>query len=371
MSNICAENKTYGIYIHIPFCKSKCKYCAFVSTPDLSIEKLYIKALLSEITNSELAGSAVDTIYIGGGTPSCLYRGALTDIFNVVYSNFKVVGNSEISVECNPESVNGDFVSECVECGINRFSMGLQSSSDDILRAIGRVHDYNGFIKAIKLLSAKTDNISSDIILGLPNQNKADIFKSVSTISEYCAHASVYALNVEEGTPLYNSGYAPDDDLTAELYDYAFERLSLNGFSRYEVSNFARDGKQSKHNKKYWECLPYIGFGVAAHGYDGDFTRFVHPDDIAEYIEKPSTKPMPLTEKDRYNEYVMLRLRTEEGINKENFYNRFGFSFEERDSETLRRLVENGYLTLCDNYIRISPNYMFVMNGIIEELMLD
>ncbi|MDE5562089.1 MAG: radical SAM family heme chaperone HemW [Clostridiales bacterium] len=363
--------KSYGVYVHIPFCKAKCKYCAFVSTPDFSLQKTYVDALIKEINDSPFKDGYVDTVYIGGGTPSCLFRGGLADIMSAVRNNFRVSDSAEITVECNPESVSTDFIAECKDCGVNRISIGLQSSCDNVLRAIGRVHTYADYIKAVDLLSRSFDNISSDIILGLPEQTSDDVINSITTVARYCSHVSVYALTVEDGTPLYNEGYSPSDDGVADLYDLAYDKLSELCFARYEVSNFALNGRESKHNKKYWECMPYIGFGVAAHGYDGARTRFLHGDDITKYIASPTAESYALTDKDLYNEYVMLRMRTEKGIVTDDFRKRFGYDFNGRNAEALSILKSEKLLICTDGAIRISPDKMFVMNSIIEQLMLD
>lgn len=365
-------DSAYGVYIHIPFCRAKCKYCAFVSTTDFSLRKEYVKTLVGEISacGKKMRGKRIDTIYIGGGTPSCLEVGALTEIFDAVHGVFDIAKNAEITVEVNPESCCKTFIAECAACGVNRVSMGLQSSRDDILRTIGRVHSYTDYISAAEKLCERFDNISSDIILGLPNQDGHDIDNSIDTIAKYCSHASVYALSVENGTPLAAIGYMPNDDFVADLYDRACERLLSYGFSRYEVSNFAKTGRQSRHNIKYWECEPYLGFGVAAHGYDGGFARYSHTDDIRAYISDPVATKNILTDNDRYNEYVMLRLRTESGIDTEAFITRFGYDFADRNRAEIDRLGAAGLISIDDGKIRIAPERMFVMNGIIEEFMI-
>lgn len=364
-------DKTYGAYIHIPFCKSKCDYCAFVSTPDMSLQSAYISALIDEIENSAERSASVDTVYIGGGTPSCLRGGALSDILDAVYKTFTVDADAEITVEVNPESCTESFAEECAACGVNRVSMGLQSSDDKILRSIGRLHDREGFLRAVKLLGKKFDNISTDIILGLPEQTSADIENAVKIASDYCAHVSVYALSVESGTKLCEIGYVADDDKIADFYDMAYRLLGDRRYMRYEVSNFALAGRQSRHNSKYWECLPYLGFGVAAHGYDGEYTRYYHSDDIKSYIADRKIEINCLSDKDRFNEYVMLRLRTENGIDLSAFRRRFGFDIFEKKGREIDKLRRGGYLTVDDTRIRIAARYMFVMNGIIESLMLD
>lgn len=361
----------YGVYIHIPFCKAKCKYCAFISTPDFSLQKTYVDALVAEIRSAPIKNGVADTVYIGGGTPSCLYRGGLCEIMSAVREKFNILPHAEITVECNPESVDGAFISECKDIGVNRISMGLQSSCDKVLRQIGRVHTYADYVNAVELLRGAFDNVSSDIILGLPEQDFDDIDQSVAAIAKYCSHVSVYALTVENGTPLEKSGYEPSDDSVADMYDCAYSRLSDLGFFRYEVSNFAKSGRESRHNLKYWNCCPYVGFGVAAHGYDGKRTRYMHGDDIQKYINSPLPKSYTLTDRDFYNEYVMLRLRTEKGIVANDFLDRFGYDFYERNKATVDKLKATGLLVCTDSSVKIAPNRMFVMNSIIEELMLD
>ncbi len=360
-----------GIYIHIPFCKRKCDYCAFVSTSDLSLQKAYVDTLIREIGQSELRGAVADTVYIGGGTPSCLFRGGLDAVFCAVRNVFDIAHDAEITVECNPESANAEFIDECLANGVNRVSMGLQSSCDSVLKSVGRIHDFSTFVTAAEKLSRSFDNFSSDIMLGLPGQTDSDIDACMEVFDKYCTHASVYALTVEENTPLYDSGYSTDDDRIAQLYDRARSALEKKGFKRYEVSNFARDGKYGKHNKKYWNCEPYVGFGVASHGYDGDLRRFRHTDDICDYILHPNLQTVELTQKDRYNEYIMLRLRTSDGISLSDFRKRFGYEFEANGSDKLEYLLRAGYVIKDGGHIRISSDYMFVMNGIIEDLMLD
>lgn len=364
-----ADN-VYGIYIHVPFCKAKCKYCAFVSTPDFSLQNSYVEALIKEINLCTLKGSLVDSVYIGGGTPSCLRRGALSQILSAIYNNFVVSSDAEITVECNPESVTEAFADECKGHGVNRISMGLQSQCNTVLRSVGRIHTLEQYKKAIAILSRRFDNISSDIILGLPLQDISDIEKSVDIISGL-KHVSVYALTVEQGTPLFAEGYSVDDDIIADYYDFVCEKLKRFDFCRYEVSNFAKVGYESRHNNKYWNCMPYIGFGVASHGYDGERTRYMHCDDIAEYIRSPKPQSYLLSDKDMYNEYVMLRLRTERGIVLADFAERFGYDFLKRNKDIINKLQCEGLIICEGGRIKIAPDRMFVMNSIIEQLMLD
>lgn len=360
-----------GIYVHIPFCKSKCKYCAFVSVPDLSLREKYIDALTAEICGSAEKGATCDTVYIGGGTPSCLRRGDLTRVFSALREVFDMSATSEITVECNPESVDEGFIAECKECGVNRISMGLQSADDAVLAAIGRAHDRARYVAAAELLRKHFDNISSDVILGLPGQSATDVPQAIGLCARYCTHISVYALSVEEGTPLAESGFVADDDGIADMYDAAYAELVKYGFERYEVSNFAKNGLHCRHNIKYWRGAPYLGFGVAAHGYDGEYMRYAHGNDISAYLADSAPLPCPLTEKDKYNEYVMLALRTERGIDLGDFSRRFGYSFTEENAAAIKENLREKYVELSDGFFRISPRYMFVMNGIVEQFMKD
>lgn len=361
-----------GVYVHIPFCKAKCAYCAFCSTPELGLQSAYIDALEKEIFAYAGDGRSIaDTVYIGGGTPSCLFGGALTRIFKALHSAFSLDDDAEITVEVNPESCTDEFLRECRLCGVNRISMGMQSCDDNVLRAVNRLHDRNGFISAAKLLKSNGfDNISTDFILGLPYQTLDDVKNCVNVAAEYCTHASVYALTVEEGTPMFASEYRPNDDIVADLYDAACELLAKNGFVRYEVSNFARNGKVSRHNCKYWECAPYVGFGTAAHGYDGKRTRYFHTDDVKEYLRDRSVTITKLSDTDLYNEYVMLRLRTAAGISRADFKTWFGTELDDTAGERLRILTKQGLMIDDGMSVKIAPDKLFVMNGIIEELMV-
>lgn len=365
------QPRVWGAYIHIPFCKHKCDYCAFVSTPDTTLCGAYIERLIDEIKCSEYRGELVDTVYIGGGTPSCLPRGELNRILNTLYKTFNVK-SVETTVEANPESCDAEFASECKDSGVTRVSVGLQSVGDDVLRAVGRIHSVDGYCKAIDALErGGISNRSTDIILSLPKQTEKHVEQAIDMAQKTCDHVSVYALTVENGTPLYSRGFSPDDDILADMYELSCSKLYSYGFKRYEISNFARNGAESVHNKKYWECKPYLGFGVAAHGYDGQYTRYAHGDSIKGYISSPDVTVTRLSEIDRYNEYVMLRLRTESGIDLRAFEDRFGYSFYEKNRAEIERSIDDGTVIISENHIRISPERMFVMNGIIERFMLD
>ena len=355
-------------------------YCAFVSSTDFSLMRDYVSALSSEVRNVGQGGNRnfyndnkiIDTVYVGGGTPSCLHPGALSEILGAVRSVFTVEDGAEITVESNPESCTDDFIAEAVSCGVNRISMGLQSACDETLKNIGRLHNAEGFKSAARLVrSYGITNVSSDIILGLPGQSQDEIVRAINLVSEYCDHISVYALTVEEGTELFRRGYKPDDDLVADYYELACRTLNSLGFSRYEVSNFARCGKESRHNRKYWRLVPYYGFGAGAHGYDGKRTRYRHTESVKEYIEGSDLITEALSDIDIYNEYVMLELRTEKGMDARDFAARVSQEYEREFNKRASVLINRGYLLNDNGFIKIPPDKMFVMNSVIEELMLD
>lgn len=359
-----------GIYVHFPYCRRKCAYCAFVSTSDLSSQSAYICRLKTEIEQSEYT-SPVDTIYFGGGTPSVMPRGGFTEVVSALWQKFDLSGLTEFTAEANPESVTHEFLAECREIGVNRLSMGLQSASDEILKRIGRLHTVSDFVRAVK--SAKDfgiDNVSGDLIIGLPEQDEDDVKDAVELFDGLgLSHASVYALTVEEGTPLYRSGYKTDDDREAELYDAAVEYLKKYGFYRYEVSNFARDGKISRHNTKYWTGADYYGFGAAAHSLACG-KRIANTSDVAAYISgtaKPAVQL--LTAEDKRTELIMLRLRTTAGLDLCEYSRFTRRDLMKEKSDEIARLLRLGVITANDNEIKLTDKGFYVMDSVIEELL--
>jgi len=359
-----------GVYVHFPYCKRKCAYCSFVSTPDLSSQKEYIYRLKTEIAQRS-DNSAVDTIYFGGGTPSITPRGGFTEIVASLRKSFDLSGLTEFTAEANPESVTPEFLTECREVGVNRLSIGLQSASDEILKAIGRLHTVSDFTNAVALAkNYGIENVSGDLIVGLPGQDETDVIKAVELFDKSgLTHVSAYALTVEEGTLLYRSGHKTDDDREADLYDAAVENLSKYGYCRYEVSNFARDGKIARHNVKYWTGADYYGFGAAAHSLVKG-KRIANPSDIAAYIAG-AAKPeiQSLTDEDKRTELVMLRLRTVAGLDLAEYKRLTKCDLAKEKSKEIARLVKYGAITADNGKITLTDKGFYVMNSVIEELL--
>ena len=359
-----------GVYVHFPYCKRKCAYCSFVSTPDLSSQNAYIYRLKTEIAQRS-DNLAVDTIYFGGGTPSITPRGGFTEIAAGLRKSFDLSDLTEFTAEANPESVTPEFLTESREVGVTRLSMGLQSASDEILKTIGRLHTVSDFMNAVSLAKKfGIENVSGDLIVGLPGQDETDVIKAVELFDKLgLTHVSAYALTVEEGTPLYRSGYKTDDDREADLYDAAVGNLRKYGYYRYEVSNFARDGKIAWHNVKYWTGADYYGFGAAAHSLVKG-RRIANTSDIAAYIAD-TAKPaiQSLTDEDKRTELVMLRLRTVAGLDLAEYKRLTKCDLAEEKSKEIERLVKYGAITVDNGKITLTDKGFYVMNSVIEELL--
>ncbi len=358
-----------GIYVHIPFCKRKCDYCSFVSTSELSLQNKYFHRLKAEISACD--GVEADTVYFGGGTPSVAFRGFLTQIFNELNQRFDLTELNEFTVECNPESVSYAFLSECKHLGVNRLSMGLQSASDVVLKGVGRVHDAAMFVEAVRRAkSFGIDNISADLMLGLPNQTEDDVVAGVEILDRTgITHASVYSLSVEDGTPLSRSGYTVDDDFQADLYALAVSELKKYGYERYETSNFARNGKRAIHNVKYWTGADYYGFGVAAHSLING-VRCENTSDINEYISGATLKnKFKLSACDEREEFIMLRLRMDDGIDFAEYTKKFAKDLLVEKVDAVNKLLSLGLIEIKDKKLKTSEKGVYLLNSIITELL--
>ena len=325
-----------GIYIHIPFCASKCGYCDFYSLAgcDNMMEK-YHKALITHLEESApgIKNYEVDSVYFGGGTPSYYGAERLMELFNVLKLNGNVRLDAEVTVECNPDSVNREDLKLMRQEGVTRLSMGVQSSNNDLLKLIGRRHNFRQAQDAFHMArEAGFDNISLDLIYGLPTQTKSDWAESVGKIIEmHPEHISCYGLKLEEGTPMYedyrNSPVLPDEDEQADMYFYAAETLNRYGYKQYEISNFAAPGFESRHNLKYWTLDDYMGFGPGAASSVGNL-RYTFVKDLKRYIACVNRRTSLVEEYEtvdaleRSVEYVMLGMRTSRGISENDYRKR-------------------------------------------------
>ena len=346
-----------GIYIHIPFCASKCGYCDFYSLAgcDNLMEK-YHRALIEHMEESgpSIREYEVDTVYFGGGTPSYYGAERLMELFNVLKLNGNVRLDAEVTVECNPDSMNREELKLLRREGVNRLSMGVQSANNDLLKIIGRRHNFKQAQDAFRLArEAGFDNISVDLIYGLPTQTKSDWAESVQKIIELKPeHISCYGLKLEEGTPMYEEYYGspilPDDDEQADMYFYAAETLARYGYMQYEISNFAARGFESRHNLKYWNLDDYMGFGPGAASSVGK-VRYSYIKDLKRYISgvRRNTSLVEeyeeLSTLERSVEYIMLGMRTANGIS-ENDYRRRAQSNWQAIYRVLLAFQEKGWV---------------------------
>lgn len=362
-----------GIYVHVPFCKQKCTYCDFASYPkEIGKAESYFACLLKELTSrgQELKNKTFDTVYFGGGTPSYVDARFIGAVLNQLRKNFNITENAEITIEINPGTLTAEKLAVYDAVGINRYSLGLQSSDDQRLSSLNRIHTANDFVACAELLKGR--NFSADVMIGLKDQTNSEIRKTVDlAVSLGAKHISVYALTPEEGTPMFSTylnGELPSADETADMYDYARKLLAEYGFYRYEVSNFALPGFESRHNLNYWRRGEYIGMGVAASSFI-DERRFTNTESIDEYVhcllhDKYAEIYSEQIEGDeRKAEFIMLALRTSEGIRLERYNRLFGSDFT---VDYKQELSDNRkFLDITDDRVKIKDEYLYVQNTII------
>lgn len=321
-------------YIHIPFCKSKCKYCSFVSFNRPELITGYIFTLLKDISDN-YKGEELKTLYFGGGTPSLIPIELLKKVIN----KFKLTENAEVTLELNPDDATQEYLDGLKQIGINRLSIGSQTFDDEILKLIGRRHNSAQIIEAVNLAKkVGFENISVDLIYGLPTQTLEKLSSDLEKFLELgIQHISTYGLKIEaESFWGKNPPNVPDDDIQADMYELINQKLEQNGFFRYEVSNFAQKGFESRHNLNYWDNNEYYGFGVAAHGYlDG--ARYSNFTTLEEYLEKPSTHEIGhiLSEEEKLEEEIFLGFRKTEGIDCERIKEKFNIDFETKYADIL------------------------------------
>lgn len=366
-----------GLYIHIPFCKAKCAYCDFYSLAH-SEEKMdaYMAALLRHLEEvaPRAAGMQVDTVYFGGGTPSYLGAARLCRILQTVLRRYDVARDAEITLEANPDSA-GDWkeLRKLRRAGFNRLSLGVQSTDDALLRRIGRVHTYEQVQQAVMAArKAKFTNLSLDLIYGLPGQTMEDWQRTLAdAVALGPEHLSCYGLKLEEGTPLWQQRQTltlPDDDAQADMYLYTVAALGEMGYEQYEISNFAKSGKESRHNLKYWRMEEYAGFGPGAHS-DFGGVRYGYVRDIDSYIAGRLVLSESETDSTlaRDYEYVMLSLRTAAGIDRQTFEKCYRQRFQ--PMETLFEQYEKaGLASRTEGGWRLTPRGFLVSNSIIAAL---
>ena len=375
-----------GVYVHIPYCLRKCRYCDFCSVPIDETAGRYRSAVEREIALSaaKYPGERVKSVFFGGGTPTVLPAEDLCAILNAIRSAFPVEPDAEISIECNPKTIGFERLMRLREAGFNRLSIGLQATQNELLRRIGRVHTFGEFLSTYRAAQdAGFANINIDLMHGLPWQTQADYLDAIRTVAALePTHISAYALILEEETPLFSDVQAgretlPDPDAVADMEDAGMDLLESLGYSRYEVSNFAKPGFECRHNLIYWHNEPYLGIGVAAHSSmteDGFWVRFSNESSIPAYLKKLDRGRLPRAERILVNtfeqmfESVMLGLRLVEGIDRAAFSARFGCDVIETYLEAYQKNDRFGFWDKTDPaYLRLNRLGMDHLDSVLRD----
>lgn len=373
-----------GLYIHVPFCAQKCYYCDFNSYKIKSNEKEdYLINIEKEMKfyKEEFKDKYFDTVFFGGGTPSILKIDELRKLVNYMFENFNIKKDAEITVECNPGTINKEKLKAMKEMGINRLSIGLQATQNYHLKSIGRIHTYEEFEKNYyDAIDVGLTNINVDLMYALPNQKEYEWKETLDKIIKLNpSHISAYSLILEEGTKLYdmyenNEFNLLDEDTDIDMYEYTINTLKKHGYNQYEISNYAKKGKECKHNVIYWTCDNYLGLGPGASGYIND-VRYSNIEDLNEYNNKinqnikPISEENKLSEKDKIEEFIFMGLRMNEGINLEVFKERFKVDFYELYKDVLDKLLERELIKLDKFNLSLTQKGREISNSVFIEFI--
>ena len=371
-----------GLYIHIPFCKQRCSYCAFYSTTLYNIRDRYVDALCKELTiRKEYAGcETIETIYFGGGTPSTLSMEQLQKICDTIYTTYKVSDTPEVTIECNPDDLTPDFLAQLRLLPFNRISMGVQSFNDSQLKRLGRRHNADKAREAVhNAREAGYKNISIDLIFALPGSTltewEHDLYSAIALSPD---HLSAYNLTYEDGTPLHRALERGDfaelsEEENIEQFQMLIAKLKEAGYNHYEISNFAKPGCESRHNSSYWNDTPYIGCGAAAHSYNGT-SRQWNIANIEEYIKgiensEPSFEVEKLTEEERYNDTILTRLRTAKGIPLTWMKEKFSAELNSYMSRVAEKEIALGNMKQENEHLSLTEKGIFISDAVIREMI--
>ncbi len=390
------DNVALGVYISVPFCRTKCSYCNFASDVfSRAVFERYVDRVCADIENAQRVAEStggrvehgVDSIYLGGGTPTVLDSAQLERIFAAVRAQFNVASDAEITVECAPGTLTEAMLQSLLRCGVNRVSLGVQSFVDGEAAAVGRQHKCSNVIDDIaRLRSAGITNINIDLIAGLPHQTAESWqFSLEQTIATGVPHASLYMLEVDEDSRLgrellaggqrYHAHFVPDDDTMADFYLAGCEGLQSSGVAQYEISNFARDGFESRHNLKYWTRQPYFGIGVDSHsmlasaGTDNEAVRFAQADSLEKYMNGMPLQRTPVSRGSALEESFFLGLRLNRGINLGELSARFGHEAIEDAQRIIVDLVEAGLMEQSGDSLRLTPRGRLISNEVFERFI--
>lgn len=373
-----------GLYIHIPFCVKKCKYCDFNSFKlNVDEKRKYLDSLKREMElyKENFEDKSIDSVFVGGGTPSILNEEEIKILFQNIKNNFQIKDSAEITMECNPGTLTLNKLKTMKECGVNRLSIGLQAVQNNHLEYIGRVHTYEEFEK--NYYQAKEvgfENINVDLMYALPNQSKEDWMESLEKVVKLNpTHISAYSLILEENTELFNMYERHefellDEDTDIEMYEYTISYLKSNGYNQYEISNYAKKGFECKHNILYWKCENYVGIGVSASGFLNE-TRYNNLCELDEYEEiihsgkKPIEWEEKLSIKDEIEESIFLGLRMNEGIKFKDFYEKYNFNFEEEYKNEIDKLKKMKLIETKDEGMKLTQKGREISNSVFVEFM--
>lgn len=365
--------KTIGLYLHIPFCRSKCPYCDFYSlTRSEPLFRTYAHRMAEQLERlSKQHPAQADTLYLGGGTPSLIGGDLLAEIIRAAQKHFALLPETEVTVECNPSSCSPDLFRRLAEAGVNRISLGMQSAVDGERKKLGRRSGKEEVARCIEWAhGAGIDNLSLDLMLGVPGQTAQSAVESVSFCAEMgVAHVSGYLLKIEEGTPFHSRAASlalPDEDETCRIYEVVCRELEKSGFMQYEISNFARPGYESRHNLKYWNDEEYLGIGPAAHSFV-DGRRFYYPRDIGAFLN--GVEPVDDGSGGDFEEYAMLRLRLCGGLREQDVRARFGHPIPPEFYERACDLVKGGLAVRDEGGIRLTRAGFLLSNSAIATLL--
>lgn len=375
--------ETLELYVHIPFCVKKCSYCDFLSFPQgEEVKRKYVDKLLEEIrlVSGGYGDHRVPSVFVGGGTPSVLPGAWIEEIFAYLRKYFNIEETAEISLEANPGTISEEKLGAYRRAGINRLSLGLQSSSDRELKALGRIHTYGEFLESFRLArAAGFQNINVDLMCALPGQTVEGFMKTLEKTADLNPeHISAYSLIVEEGTPFYEiygegrgTGLLPDEEEERQMYHKTREFLSSRGYERYEISNYAKKGRECRHNVGYWTGVPYLGLGLGASSYVNG-RRFRNESDLEKYLNETPGKRLDeeiLTPEDMQEEFFFVGLRMVQGVSLKQFEETFGVTAEEVYPGLMERFVREGAALLEEGRFKLTEYGMDVSNYIMEKFL--
>ena len=372
------KKRDLELYLHIPFCVKKCNYCDFFSAAGSREEQeAYVQAMIQEIRGykDSLHSYEVKTVFLGGGTPSLLSERQAEELFQSLYDSFTIQKDAEITMEVNPGTVNLEKLKQYKAVGVNRLSLGLQSARNEELQRLGRIHTYEDFLATWNFTEkAGFENRNIDLMSALPGQTMEsweDTLEKVIALEP--EHISAYSLIIEDGTPIekeYSKGLLdiPNEDTDREMYMHTVDFLGKNGFKQYEISNFAKDGYECRHNVKYWTGEEYIGLGTAAHSYIGN-CRFYNTSDINEYIGGARKEVIELTENDKIAEFMITGLRMNRGVSENDFKLRFGKDIKDVFGSEFDKFIKLGLMQYIDGRYSLTLDGINVSNSILCEFV--